>query len=129
MTVAGDTTTAYTIGSLTCPPGARAEGLIPVGVSSYGVELGMPVIVVNGVAPGPVLCVDGGVHGDEYDGMEADRRVVAETDPATLRDTLVGIPCVNTPAYEAAARTSGLAHANLNRIFPGDPDGSFSLRL
>jgi uncharacterized protein len=129
MTVTGDTTTVYTIGPVTCPPGERAEGLIPVGVSSYGVELGMPVIVVNGAAPGPVLCVDGGVHGDEYDGMEAVRRVIAETDPATLRGTLVGIPCVNTPAFEAAARTSGLDHANLNRIFPGDADGSFSLRL
>jgi uncharacterized protein len=129
MTVADDTTTAYTIGPVTCPPGERAKGLIPVGVSSYGVELGMPVIVVNGAAPGPVLCVDGGVHGDEYDGMEAVRRVIAETDPATLRGTLVGIPCVNTPAFEAAARTSGLDHANLNRIFPGDADGSFSLRL
>jgi predicted deacylase len=119
----------YTIGRLSCPPGERAQGLIPVGVSTYGVELGIPLIVVNGAEPGPVLCVDGGVHGDEYDGMEAVRRVLAETDPATLRGTLVGIPCVNTPAFEAAARTSGLDHANLNRIFPGDPDGSYSQRL
>ncbi|WP_327589671.1 M14 family metallopeptidase [Nonomuraea sp. NBC_00507] len=119
----------YTIGPVSCAPGERVQGLIPVGVSTYGVELGIPLIVVNGAEPGPVLCVDGGVHGDEYDGMEAVRRVLAETDPATLRGTLVGIPCVNTPAFEAAARTSGLDHANLNRIFPGDPDGSYSLRL
>ncbi|WP_158852096.1 succinylglutamate desuccinylase/aspartoacylase family protein [Saccharothrix deserti] len=119
----------YSIGPLTVAPGERAQGLIPVGTSTYGVELGIPVIVVNGVEPGPVLCVDAGVHGDEYDGQEAIRRVLAETDPATLRGTLVGIPCMNTPAFEAAARTSGLDHANLNRIFPGDPDGSYSFRL
>jgi predicted deacylase len=119
----------YSIGPLTCAPGERAEGLIPVGTSTYGVELGIPVIVVNGTEPGPVLCVDAGVHGDEYDGQEAVRRVVAETDPATLRGTLVGIPCMNTPAFEAAARSSGLDHLNLNRIFPGDPEGSYSLRL
>jgi predicted deacylase len=119
----------YSIGTLTCAPGERAQGLIPVGTSTYGVELGIPLLVVNGTEPGPVLCVDAGVHGDEYDGQEAVRRVVAETDPATLRGTLVGIPCMNTPAFEAAARTSGLDHANLNRIFPGDPDGSYSLRL
>jgi len=119
----------YSIGPLTCAPGERAEGLIPVGTSTYGVELGIPLIVVNGAEPGPVLCVDAGVHGDEYDGQEAVRRVVAETDPATLRGTLVGIPCMNTPAFEAAARSSGLDHLNLNRIFPGDPEGSYSLRL
>jgi predicted deacylase len=119
----------YTLGSLRCAPGERAEGLIPVGTSSYGVELGIPLLVVNGTAPGPVLCVDAGVHGDEYDGQEAVRRIVAETDPATLRGTLVGIPCMNTAAFEAASRVSGLDHANLNRIFPGDADGSFSLRL
>ena len=48
----------YSIGPLTCAPGERAEGLIPVGTSTYGVELGIPLIVVNGTEPGPVLCVD-----------------------------------------------------------------------
>ncbi|MGW0829280.1 succinylglutamate desuccinylase/aspartoacylase family protein [Streptomyces prunicolor] len=119
----------YSIGPLTVAPGERAQGLIPVGTSTYGVELGIPLIVVNGTEPGPVLCVDAGVHGDEYDGQEAIRRVLAETDPATLRGTLVGIPCMNTPAFEAAARSSGLDHLNLNRIFPGDAEGSYSLRL
>jgi predicted deacylase len=119
----------YSIGPLTVAPGERAQGLIPVGTSTYGVDLGIPVIVVNGTEDGPVLCVDAGVHGDEYDGQEAIRRVLAETDPNGLRGTLVGIPCMNTPAFEAAARASGLDHLNLNRIFPGDADGSYSLRL
>ncbi|CAM5275095.1 succinylglutamate desuccinylase/aspartoacylase family protein [Streptomyces aurantiogriseus] len=119
----------YSIDSLTVAPGERAQGLIPVGTSSYGVELGIPLIVVNGAQDGPVLCVDAGVHGDEYDGQEAVRRVLAEIDPATLRGTVVGIPCLNTPAFEAAARTSGLDHLNLNRIFPGDAEGSYSQRL
>ncbi|MEU6147689.1 succinylglutamate desuccinylase/aspartoacylase family protein [Streptomyces sp. NPDC047081] len=119
----------YFIGPLTVAPGERAQGLIPVGTSTYGVELGIPLIVVNGAQDGPVLCVDAGVHGDEYDGQEAIRRVLAETDPATLHGTLVGIPCLNTPAFEAAARASDLDHLNLNRIFPGDTEGSYTLRL
>lgn len=119
----------YSIGPLTVAPGERAHGLIPVGISTYGVELGIPLIVVNGGQPGPVLCVDAGVHGDEYDAQQAVRQVLAELDPTTLRGTVVGIPCMNTPAFEAAARASGLDHANLNRIFPGDPEGSFSFRL
>jgi uncharacterized protein len=119
----------YSIGPLTVARGERAQGLIPVGTSTYGVELGIPLLVVNGAQEGPVLCVDAGVHGDEYDGQEAIRRVLAETDPATLRGTLVGIPCMNTPAFEAGARTSSLDNLNLNRIFPGDADGSYSQRL
>jgi len=119
----------FSIGPLTVAPGERAQGLIPVGTSSYGVDLGIPLIVVNGAEPGPVLCVDAGVHGDEYDAQQAVRQVLAEIDPATLRGTLVGIPCMNTPAFEVAARASGIDHANLNRIFPGDPDGSYSFRL
>ena len=67
----------YSVGSLTVAPGTRAQGLIPVGTSSYGVELGIPLIVVNGAQDGPVLCVDAGVHGDEYDGQEAIRRANA----------------------------------------------------
>lgn len=119
----------YQIGPVKCAPGERATGMIDVGVGTYGAQLGIPVIVVNGVETGPVLCVDAGVHGDEYEGMEAVRRIAAELDPATLRGTFVGIPCVNVAAFDAASRTSGLDHANLNRIFPGDADGSISLRL
>ncbi|WP_035839440.1 succinylglutamate desuccinylase/aspartoacylase family protein [Kitasatospora azatica] len=119
----------YSIGPLSVAPGERAQGLIPVGTSSYGVELGIPLIVVNGTQDGPVLCVDAGVHGDEYDGQEAIRRVLAEIDPTTLRGTLVGIPCMNTPAFEAASRAGSIDHLNLNRIFPGDAEGSYSQRL
>jgi uncharacterized protein len=119
----------YSIGPVSCAPGERAQGLIPVGVSSYGTELGIPVVVVNGTEPGPVLCVDAGVHGDEYEGQQAVREVLASLDPASLCGTFVGIPCLNTPAFEAAARASGLDYANLNRIFPGDASGSYSQRL
>src|SRR5699024_10519340 len=73
--------------------------------------------------------VDAGVHGDEYEGQEAVRRVVIGTRPDELRGTLVGIPCMNMPAFEAASRVSGLDHANLNRIFPGDAAGTYSGRL
>lgn len=119
----------YSIGPLTVAPGDRAHGLIPVGTSTYGVKIGIPLIVLNGAQAGPVLCVDAGVHGDEYDGQEAVRRVLAGIDPASLRGTIVGIPCMNTPAFEAAARAGSLDQLNLNRIFPGDADGSYSQRL
>jgi len=128
MTVLSDPTT-FTIGPVECPPGERASGLIPVAAGVHGAPIGIPVLVVNGEQPGPRLALSAGIHGDEYDPMAAVRRVLAETDPATLRGTLIGLPCVNTPAFDAAARTSGIDHGNLNRIFPGDASGSISQRI
>ncbi|EFL28652.1 LOW QUALITY PROTEIN: succinate dehydrogenase subunit, partial [Streptomyces himastatinicus ATCC 53653] len=123
----------YTIGPVTCAPGERAQGLIPVGAHSYGVQLGIPLLVVNGTAPGPVLCVDGGrQRATSTKGMEAVRRVVATTDPETLGGPPpAGIPLGGPPPPFQGREPgpSGLDHANLNRIFPGDADGSYSLRL
>lgn len=119
----------YVLGDVECRPGERRNGLVPVAVTAAGVTSGIPVMVVNGVEPGPVLALAAGVHGDEYDGMAAVRRVIADLDPSLLRGTVVGLPCVNLAAFESASRESGIDHANLNRIFPGDATGSLSQRL
>jgi predicted deacylase len=117
------------IGDVACAPGAVSRGTVSVAAGAGLGEFGFPVLVVNGIRPGPRLCVVAGVHGDEYEGMEAVRRVLRETDPATLRGALVGIPCLNLAAFETATRSSSVDGANLNRIFPGDAAGSLSLRL
>jgi predicted deacylase len=117
------------IGDIACVPGATAQGLVPVAARAGLGEFAFPVVIVNGRQPGPRLGIIAGVHGDEYEGMEAVRRVLRQTDPATLRGALVGIPCVNLAAFEIAARSSAIDGLNLNRIFPGDAAGSLSLRL
>ena len=73
-------------------------------------------------------CVAAAIHGDEYEGMEAVRRTMADSDPKTLRGALIGLPCINIPAFEVAARCSGIDHLNLNRIFPGDKDSTLSMK-
>jgi uncharacterized protein len=128
MTVLSDAA-SIAIGPVVCPPGERASGLIEVAVGVHGAPIGIPLLVVNGVQPGPRLALAAGVHGDEYEPMAAVRRVLVETDPATLRGTLIGLPCVNTPAFDAAARTSGIDRGNLNRLFPGDASGPISERI
>jgi predicted deacylase len=89
----------------------------------------MTVLVVNGTKPGPVLAVAAGVHGDEYDGMAAVRRVLASVDAGSLSGTLVGLPCVNQPAFEVGRRANGVDHGDLNRAFPGDAAGSLTQRF
>jgi predicted deacylase len=84
-----------------------------------------------GRMPGPTLFVVAGVHGDEYEGMEAIRQVFATLDPSTMRGTFFGIPVANPLAYAARTRatpteTDGL---NLARVFPGSDQGTVTQRL
>jgi predicted deacylase len=91
----------------------------------------LPAFVVNGASPGRTLFTVAGVHGDEYEGMVAIRRIVARLDPARMRGRLIAIPVANPLAYEARARVAPLHHDGLNlaRVFPGDPSGSPSRML
>jgi predicted deacylase len=88
--------------------------------------MGFPVMIVNGALPGKRLCVVAAIHGDEYEGMEAVRRTMAGADPKTLRGALIGLPCVNIPAFEVAARCSGVDHELTD--LPGDKDSTLSMK-
>ena len=83
----------------------------------------VPVITLAG-APGPVVLILGGVHGDEFEGPSAIMRLVRYLKPEDLRGRLIMMPCANAAAFSASSRCSPLDDSNLNRAFPGDPDGS-----
>jgi len=55
----------------------------------------VPVLVVNGVKPGPTLCLTAAVHGDELNGIEIVRRIVHEINPENLSGSVIGVPIVN----------------------------------
>ena len=82
----------------------------------------IPVISLRGGA-GPRVLITGGVHGDEFEGPSAIMRLAARLDPARLAGQVILIPALNSPALAAASRVSPLDDGNLNRAFPGDPDG------
>ena len=90
---------------------AHAYGVIPV-----------PIAVLGG-ARGPTLLISAGVHGDEYEGQIVLRRLLREIDPARLTGRLILLPALNLPAVRVARRCSPIDGANMNRAFPGDPDG------
>ncbi len=91
----------------------------------------LPALIARGREPGRTLFVVAGVHGNEYEGMEAIRHVFAALDPEGMRGTLLAIPVANPFAYEARTRLAPLHIDGLNlaRVFPGDPSGSPSRRL
>jgi len=120
-----------TVGTATASPGTSARGAIPVTTLAGGTPLEIPVVVVNGSGPGPCFWVDGAIHGDEPEGPLACQIALAEVDPTQLSGTLVLCPVVNVPAFEAAQRGNPLDTFtyDMNRIYPGRPDGYLSERV
>lgn len=125
-----NTRESFAIGSIAADPGSTASGYVQVASRLDGSSLGIPVIIVHGVEPGPVLSVDACCHGDEHEGTLAVLRLVQSLDPAHLRGTFIGVPVLNIPAFEAMQRGNPFDHWNsdLNRLFPGDPGGNLTQR-
>ena len=94
-----------------------------------GSMLEVPIAVLAGRAPHPRLVCVAGIHGDEPEGMRALMELADELSPEAIRGELVLVPVANPPAFGAGTRTSPLDGLDLNRIFPGRPDGSASERL
>jgi predicted deacylase len=109
------------------PPGARTPLWLDVAGALAG-SVAVPALLVKGRQPGRTLLAVAGIHGDEYEGMEAIRRVYGRLDVETMRGTFLGIVVANPFAYEARTRVAPLHIDGLNlaRIFPGDPAGSLS---
>jgi len=119
------------VGSVTAPAGSRVRGVIPVTNLPGGRALEIPIIVINGAQPGPCIWVDAVIHGDEPEGTLACHMVDAELDPVHMRGSVVLVPVLNVPAYEAAQRGNPLDtfSYDLNRIYPGKADGYLTERL
>ncbi len=79
--------------------------------------------------PGPTALVLGGNHGDEYQGQIAGMRLARELDPSMVHGRLIIIPSLNLPAARAATRLSPLDGMNMNRAFPGHPEGSVTSQI
>lgn len=83
---------------------------------------------IEGTARGPHLVITAGVHGDEFEGMAACRRLIAELDPKRLSGKVTIVPVVNEQAFLCGQRTAedGL---DLARRCPGNPAGSITDRI
>lgn len=82
-----------------------------------------PITVIR-KGDGPTALLFGGNHGDEYEGQVALRKLAATLKPEEVDGRVVIIPSLNLPAARAGRRVSPLDEGNLNRSFPGRPDGT-----
>jgi D-glucosaminate-6-phosphate ammonia-lyase len=94
-------------------------------------SLTLTALAVVGREPGPLLLAVAGVHGNEYEGMEAIRQTYASLDPERVAGVFLGIPVANPLAYAARSRATPpeIDGLNLARVFPGAPDGTLTQRL
>lgn len=74
--------------------------------------------------PGQAALLNGGTHGDEYEGPTALANLATTWRPDNLRGTVVAIPVLNEPAFFAGTRCHPEDGVNLARTFPGNPTGS-----
>jgi uncharacterized protein len=90
----------------------------------------VPLVEVTGSADGPLLTVIAGVHGCEYASMAAVRRWTRGLAARDLRGRVRAIPVLNVTAFEARAPFVVPEDGkNLNRCFPGNPDGTLADRI
>jgi predicted deacylase len=95
--------------------------------SAYG-NVAIPVAVIAG-GRGPTALFMAGNHGDEYEGQIALCRLIRELEPSDLQGRVIVLPAANLPAALDSARVSPIDQGNLNRSFPGDPDGTVTEQI
>lgn len=119
----------FTIGDLIAIPGQIVAGKL---IIEEGSDAGsfIPVSIICGEKPGPVLTLTAGVHGTEYVPVIALQKMLKEINPAELSGVLVLVHVANVPSYLGRGVYSNpIDFKNLNRVFPGKMDGTFSERL
>ncbi|WP_332685712.1 N(2)-acetyl-L-2,4-diaminobutanoate deacetylase DoeB [Bosea sp. (in: a-proteobacteria)] len=95
--------------------------------SAWGSVMIPICVVANG--EGPTALLTGANHGDEYEGPAALFELARTLDPATVSGRVIIVPALNYPAFRAGTRTSPIDRGNLNRSFPGRPDGSVTEKI
>jgi predicted deacylase len=119
----------FTVGSATAGRGQKATGYIavPTGVDAAA---SIPVIVVNGARPRPVLALVAGSHGTEYASILALQKLAQAADPAELSGTLIILPLINVPSFaQKVSHLNPVDGKNMNRFYPGRPDGTQTERV
>jgi N-alpha-acetyl-L-2,4-diaminobutyrate deacetylase len=95
--------------------------------SAWG-SIMIPICVIaNG--SGPTALLTGGNHGDEYEGPAALFELAQTLEPSQVEGRIIIVPALNYPAFCAATRTSPIDRGNLNRSFPGRPDGTVTEKI
>ena len=120
-----------TLGPIPLPsPGQRATGEFTFAGDPGLEKYRWPYLAIRGASAGPTVLITAGIHAAEYTGVEAAIRLGRALDPAEVRGTVLVIPVLNRPGfYERSIYVNPEDNDNLNRLFPGKPDGTWGERF
>jgi N-alpha-acetyl-L-2,4-diaminobutyrate deacetylase len=88
----------------------------------------IPISVIRN-GEGPTALLTGGNHGDEYEGPIALQNLALTLEDNQIGGRVIIVPAFNYPAFRAATRTSPIDKVNLNRSFPGRPNGTVTEKI
>jgi len=95
--------------------------------SAWGAVM-IPITVIRN-GDGPTALLTGGNHGDEYEGPIVLSKLASTLKTSDVKGRVIIVPFMNYPAFRAGSRTSPIDRGNLNRAFPGKPDGTVTEKI
>lgn len=95
--------------------------------SAWGSVMVPLTVINNGV--GQTALLTGGNHGDEYEGPIALFDLARSLKAEDVSGRVIIVPAMNYPAFAAGTRTSPIDKGNMNRSFPGRPDGTVTEKI
>jgi predicted deacylase len=121
--------TDFSIRNITARPGEKASGFLEVAAAKdEGTRI--PVTIARGSKPGPVIALVAGVHGYEYAPIIALQKILPQLDPKEISGTVILVHVANMPSFlRRTIYYSPVDGKNLNRVFPGKPDGTLTERI
>jgi hypothetical protein len=114
----------FAVGTARAARGHTATGFIevPAGVDA---ATSIPVAVVHGVRPGPVLAIVSGAHGTEYASIIAVEKLIRALDAAQISGTVILVPLVNRASFDQkVVHVNPVDGKSMNRFYPGKADGT-----
>ena len=121
-------TPTFTVGTATAQRGTTATGVIAVPAGSDS-ALDIPVAVIHGARPGPVVAFVSGSHGTEYASIVAMQRLIPRIEARQLSGTVIVVPIINIPSFLAMTpHINPVDRKGMNASYPGDATGTQSQR-
>lgn len=109
-------------------PGSKEHLTIPIKDQEHQTQI--PITIFHGAKDGPVLGITAGVHGYEYPPIMAGQALIEQIDPDKLKGTIVLVQVANVESFlERSPYVNPQDRKNLNRSFPGDPNGTITERI
>ena len=127
--VAAQPRTTFTVGTATAARGQKATGTIEVPAGADP-ALSIPVAVIHGTKPGPVLALVAGAHGTEYTSIIALEKLIDVLNPTEISGTVIIVPLINIQSFEQKVpHVNPVDKKSMNRFYPGRLDGTQTERV